>query len=78
MQRTIPFGKNQLTPKKGMAVKPIEGHLVPSKALTGWERGMIYSFTESGEMGIQEVVIKGIHNGREFHIIEFSDNIEER
>lgn len=60
-----------------MTVQPIPGKLVPSKALCGWETGMIYRVTPGDELG-DEVVIKGIINGREFTTLEYSNNIQEK
>lgn len=60
-----------------MTVRPREGMKVPSRILCGWERGLVYSVMEAGEMNIQEAVIKGIVGGCEFVTLEFSDCIEE-
>lgn len=65
-------------PIKGMTVGPICGKLVPSHSLCGWEIGMVYKVTPGTEIGVDECVIKGIVRGREYTIIEYSDNIQEK
>lgn len=60
-----------------MAVQPKKGKLVPSHVICGWERGMIYDVGKDGDVGTP-LTIQGVHNGREFNTIEYTDNVEER
>lgn len=80
-QVKIPFREKEpprFKPKKGMSVEPIPGKLVPSSVINGWKTGMVYNVMQGTEDGVDEVVIRGIVNGKEFHTLEFSDNIQER
>ncbi len=75
MQKQFPI-KKEFKPKRGMTIQPKTDRIVASTIRDNWKVGMIYGVAP-GIDDVDELMIRGICNGREFSVIEYADNVEE-